>query len=206
MGVHYLAQIHISKKEYDKASYYNGKLLGVREIYPRITQAIIETKQNPGEESDNLLNSIVYECIFEYSLAVAQRAPWLFEQEMYDIIIMEYTKAANIFEKFTDFGLLNHEISCCYEIAALDYAKKGMYDESLELLEKACKFSVKYDELDSASKHEKMPVAMLENESEFSSCKSMLQTLNLSERNDYNAIRETERYKTIIEKLAAHIE
>lgn len=200
-ALHYLSQIYIGREEYRKASYYNKKLLGVREIYPRITQAIIETAMDRGEKSYNLISDIIYECIFEYSLAVSWGVVRLFEQKKYDLIIHECTRAATVFNQFTDFGLLYHDISCCYETAALAYAKKEMYEECMEFLEKACEFAVLYDAQDIESKHNRMSDVMLENEVEFSSCRSMLQALNSSERNDYNPIRSTERFKSMEEKL-----
>jgi len=202
-SLHFLTLIKISQHDYEKASKYNAKLLGVKGLYPRVTQAIIEMQQQPDENAYHLVVDTLYSCIFEYSIMVSWIAPYLFGKGDNEEIIWEYTRAAKVFEEFVDCGWIYNNLSCCYETVALAYANTDNYDACIEYLEKACDCAIQYDEQDINLTYNayEIPSDVMESEEKISSCKLMLQTLNSRERSAYDSIRDTERYTAIISKL-----
>lgn len=204
-ALHYLANIHMALGEYDAASEYNAKLGGsVHRIYPQVTEAVIELQRNPGDKAAHMAKSKLYGCILEYSLMFSWYVSYLSSSGNYDEVIRECTRTARIYEEFTDCGWILNDLSCCLEMTALAYASKGEYESCLDHLEKAAEYAACYDTQDWGMTFKAYDDAEKRAEpGERASSKSMLAALNSRERKVYDPIRETDRFKRIVEMLRA---
>lgn len=206
-SLYFLVSISIIKKDYDLASEYNAKLLGVRGMYPRVTQSMIEMGKNHGDTAYHNMVETLYECIHEYSEMASWIAPYLFERGDNDGVIREYSRAAKVLQEFTDSGELYNDLSYFYEGTALAYANKGEYDDCLEHLEKAADAAILYEKQnhdfssDLSGFAYDFPDNTMEQPVKVSARQSILAALESGERRAYDPIREHERFKSIVTKL-----
>ncbi len=144
-ATHFLSVIALSRRDFDKAREYNGKLLGGVGLYPRAMAVTIDMEQNANLGSMKLLYDAVMGCIFEYSLLIGLIAPFAFEHNDNELAIREYSRAVRVLAEFNENGLFNLPLMQCHETLARAYAWSNMPDEMTAQLNLACDAAKRYD-------------------------------------------------------------
>lgn len=201
---HFLTTIALVRRDYDKARFWNSKIIGGRGLYPKADRAIIEMKQNGNLEAMRLAKETMYESVFEFSIVL----PWVVNHHLVhnepDKAINETKRAVRVLADFNDSGLFFDTLSKCSESIAWAYAMKGEYDSSFDYLEKAYFYAEQYDKQEYGFVYNVygMMDETAEMEEKLSSRKSLLRALLSDERGDYTPIRENVRFKEIVRKLS----
>lgn len=200
---HFLTTIAIAMKDYNKARFYNSKIIGGAGLYPKVDRAIIEMKQNENTAALHLVEETMYQSIFEYSLLI----PWAINHHLIHNepkeAMREAQRALRVLEDFNDTGLFYAALSCCHESIAWANAMVGNYESCFEYLDKAYDCAEKYDRQENhfvCNVYDMMDETA-ETKEKSSLKKSLLNALQF-ERGDYNPIRGDERFKELLRKLS----
>lgn len=200
---HYLTTIAIIRKDYDKARCYNDHIVGDSGLYPKAERAIIEISQYGNDNALHYSKEVMLESIVEYSLIVNWILNYhLFHNEL-DEAICEGKRAICILREFNKRGSFNNDLSVLGEGIAWAYSKKEDYENALTYLEEACDYAVKYDIEGTASVYNIYGTMKdrVEAEERISARKNLCDALESNERPEYDSIRDTARFKKILEKL-----
>ena len=201
---HFLTAIAITQKDYDKARFYNEKILGGSSLYPKVDRAIIEMKQHANKEAIRLSKETMYQSIFEYSLMLPWTLDYYLVHNKPDEAIREAKRAISVLHEFNDTGLFYKELSVCCERIAWAYAINKDYETCLTHLEKAHDYADTYDKQKHGFVYNVYSVIKetTETEERISAKKDLMDILCSDERGDYHTIREEERFKNIVHKLS----
>lgn len=144
-ATHFLSVIALSRREFDKAREYNGKLLGGVGLYPRAMAVTIDMEEKANLDSVRLLNETVMGCIFEYSLLIGLIAPYAQEHNDNELAIREYGRAVRVLSEFNETGYFDLPLMQCHETLARAYAWSDRPDEMISHLNLACDAAERYD-------------------------------------------------------------
>ncbi|MBQ8334430.1 MAG: helix-turn-helix transcriptional regulator [Clostridia bacterium] len=144
-AAHFLSVIAFSRRDFDNARYYNGKLLGGVGLYPRAMRVTIDMEEKANRDSMRLLDETVLGCMHEYSLLVGLIAPYAFEHNDNALAIREYSRAVRVLEEFNETGHFDLTLMQCHETLARAYAWSDRRDEMILQLNLACDSAVRYD-------------------------------------------------------------
>ena len=202
-SLNFLSSIRMIYKDYGKAAEYNGMLLPTKGIYPRARAAVIAMNASHDERALRGAKDEIYDLISEMTMLIPWVTYYYLEARDYDSVISEALRAARIYEEFTDAGWIYEPLSECYETAALAYAHKKEYDKCLDYLEKSADCALLYDTkgYDLTYKVNDVPNEIMIEEEVISSVRSLYSALTSPEREIYEPIRESPRYKKIMEML-----
>ncbi len=198
---HFLMAIAVARKEYDKARFWNTKLVGGWGLYPKADRAIIEMMQHGNKDAVHLAKETMYESIIEFSLVQDWVITHALLHNQPEEAIREASRTVRVLEDFNDTGLFYDTLSVCNERIAQAYAIKKEYDDCLLYLEKACGYAEQYDAQNYGFVYNVygMMSETVETEEKRSARKLLRAALNAS--GDYRGIWENERYLEIIRRL-----
>lgn len=198
---HFLTTIAIAREDYDKARFWNAKIIGGEGLYPKADRAIIEMKQHGNREAVHLAEETMYESIIEFSLVQDWVITHALLHNQPEEAIRKAGRAVRTLEEFNDTGLFYDTLSICNERIAQAYAIKKEYDNCLVYLEKACGYAEQYDTQNYGFVYNvyDMMSSEVETEEKRSARKILRMTLNAS--GDYSEIRGDERYLSIMRRL-----
>ena len=201
---HFLTSIAITKNDYDKARFYNEKIIGGRGLFPKVDRAIIEMRQHESKEALPLLKESMYQSVLEYSLVLHLILEYHLLNNNPDEAIREAKRAISVLREFNDAGLFYKEISVCCETVAYSYATNENFEDCITYLEEACDYANAYDNLEHGFVYDVYSVIgkEIETEEKTSAKKDLMRVLCSDERKAYHSIRKDERFKNIIHKLS----
>ncbi len=200
---HFLTSIAIFRKDYAKARSHNDRIIGGRGLYPKVERAVIGLSEYNNTNALHDAKEVTYESMVEYSLMVNWILNYHLLHNEADEAICEAKRAAYVLREFNENGLFDNDLSVIWEGLAWAYAKKDDYENTLICLEEGCRYAEKYDCQESGLVYNVygMMKDSIEAEEKISARKILANTLNSDERHEYDPVRDTARFKTILGKL-----
>ena len=200
---HFLTTIAIFHKDYERARSHNDHIIGGRGLYPKVERAIIGIREYDNENALHDSKEVMYESIVEYSLMVNWILNYHLLHNEADEAICEAKRAACILREFNENGLFDNDLSVIWEGLAWAYAKKDDYENTYFCLEEACIYAEKYDHQENGFVYNVYGIMKdsIEDEERISSRKNLYCALVSNERQEYDSIRNSTQFKSILEKL-----
>lgn len=193
-----LSKISLLRKDYEKALYYNNKIMPPNGLYPRSENAIIKLQHLDNNEALENAQETLYRNIYEYSNTLYWVLNYYYKHNMYKEGLDEVTRGIKLFELFNQTGLFFQDLSIYHEYSAYIHALCDEYNASLDNLELASEYAVKCDTTEKPRKYKLFGNIVDEKDISYNERKDLLSTLLSDSRNVYNPIKETERFKAII--------
>lgn len=197
-----LSKISFLRQDYEKALYYNSKIMPPNGLYPRSEYAIIKLCQQDNNDALHTAKETLYRNIYEYSNTLSWVLRYYHSHNMLTDALEEVSRAIKLFELFEQSGYYLQDLSIYHESSALIHALRKEYDEALDELEAAYKYALKCDTVMSNEKYKLFGNIVDEENIVYNERKDMLAALLSSERNEvYTPIKDTQRFKSIIKVL-----
>lgn len=200
---YFLTSIAIAQKNYDKARLYNSHIIGGRGLYPKVDRAIIEIMQHDNANALHLAHETVHESIVEYSMMMHWILNYHLSHKEANEAIGEAQRAVCVLQKFNDTGMFDNDLSVFCEGMAWAYAMNDSFEDCITCLEEAYMYAEKHDSQENRSAYNVYGIMkeVAETEEEISCRKNLADVLHSAERGEYNPIRNSVRFKDLLEKL-----
>lgn len=200
---HFLTEIAILQKNYNKARSYNSHTIGGRGLYPKVDRAIIEMRQHNNADALHLAKNTMQESIFEYSLMMNLILKYHLSHKETNEAISEAKRTVCVLREFNGTGMFDNDLSVFCEGIARAYAMNNRFEDCISYLEEAYIYAERYDSQENGFVYNVYGIMKeaAETEERISSKKNLADTLHSNESSVYDPIRDSERFKDISEKL-----
>ncbi len=201
-----LSKISFLRQDYDKALYYNSKILPPDGLYPRSEYAIIKLCQCDNSEALHTAKETIYRIIYEYSNILTWVLDYYHNHDMLTEAIDEASRGIEILELFSHSRYLFKDLSIYYEYLAYIHALRNEFDKVLDNLELAYKYAVKCDTVEISEKYKLFGDIVDEHNIPHTERMDLLAALSSQSRKIYEPIKKTPRFNAIITGLKDSID
>lgn len=200
---HFLTSIAIVQRDYDKARLYNDHIIGGSGLHPKVDRAIIEIMQHDNADALHLAKETMHESIVEYSLMMNWILNYHLCRKETNEAIRESKRTACVLREFNDAGMFDNDLSVIYEGMAWAYAMNNSFEDCITCLEEAYVYAERYDSQENGSVYNVYGIMkeIAETEEKISTRKTLADVLHSNERSEYEPIRNSARFKALLEKL-----
>lgn len=196
-----LSKISFLRRDYDKALYYNGKIMPPNGLYPRSEYAKIKLCIQDDNHALNISKETLFRNIYEYSNTLYWILRYYHQHDMLTEAIDEVERGIKLFELFDFCGYFFQDLSIYYEYSAYIHALQKEFDKVIDDIESAYEYALKCDTIEVSKNYKLFGDIIDENNITHEERKDLLATLLSQSRSVYEPIKETQRYKNIIKKL-----
>lgn len=196
-----LSKIALLQEDYEKALYYNSKILPPDGLYPSSEYAIIKLRQLDNDEALHTAKQTLYRNIYEYSNTLNWILAYYHNHDMTEAGINEASRGIKLLELFDFSGYFFQDLSIYYEYLAFMHALREEFDDTLGNLETAYKYALKCDTETVTENYKLFGSVIDEQNITYNERKDLLACILSPSRVVYDPIRETPRFRAVIAAL-----